>query len=310
MRTVKGWKYDSNIRGYKTSKLDSKFACSCGKTIEASDGLTRCKCGSTWASFIISPNGKEASTSVRIMRPVAEHRERVLATIHESSETPFFVRQCKDDKAPAVFDEELEKTAAGGWGEVKAPGFAASPTTTTKTPAVSVPEYTNPYANNASQNTNKFLDASDITNEKENQVSNTKNVTSAYNEEDYIHGWALAEANKPLSVTGSYTNSFLAGYRDRTVEAIREIEAEQSPGWDTVAPAFEEPTPGLNNGMSDFTNTERKDLSQETQDVRDDLAGKLDSDNAAGSSRSDETMGDLSGWKTSKLIEEINRRIG
>jgi len=125
--------------------------------------------------------------------------------------------------------------------------------------------------------------------------------TMAFNESEYREGWALASSDSPLPER-KLSRSFLQGYSE-AIESDLSKTAEQAPGWDTVAPAFD----GQTNGVADVLDTQ-KTIDDPTQSLRDDLANKLDTDNSQGQSQSSDTMADLSGWKTSALIEEIARR--
>ena len=122
--------------------------------------------------------------------------------------------------------------------------------------------------------------------------------TMAFNENEYREGWALASSDSPLPER-KLTSSFLQGYAEAIQSTILK-KGEQAPGYDTVAPAFD----GQTNGVADVLDT-KKTIEDPTQSLRDDLASKLDSDNAQGQNQSHDTMADLSGWKTSALLEEL-----
>lgn len=80
----KNWRYDSVSDQYKTSDLQAKFACNCGAQF-APNGFHKCTCGKSYASFDIIPQDKTAASITRIVRPVQEHRDRILANRRTAS---------------------------------------------------------------------------------------------------------------------------------------------------------------------------------------------------------------------------------
>lgn len=134
-------------------------------------------------------------------------------------------------------------------------------------------------------------------------VKTQRTYKMTFVESEYKLGYAFADTDSALPDRQLHA-SFIEGYADR----LKEVLADRAPGWDTVAPAFEDPDDKKNNSMADLTNTDAKDLKSETHDMREDLAGKLDSDLQKGQNRSNDSMSDLSGWKTSALLAEIERR--
>jgi hypothetical protein len=125
---------------------------------------------------------------------------------------------------------------------------------------------------------------------------------TAFNEDDYRLGWALAESDSPLPQREA-SRSFLEGYADCLKDRLDPKTADQAPGYDTVAPAFDGQTRGVGDVLDD-----KKTIEDPTQSQRTDLINKLDSDNAQGQSQDSGTMADLSGWKTSALLAELARR--
>lgn len=71
------WEYDALSDQFKTSNLEAKFSCNCGKQFTP-EGFHKCACGQTWASFDIIPQEKLAGKIIRIVRPVKDHN-RILA---------------------------------------------------------------------------------------------------------------------------------------------------------------------------------------------------------------------------------------
>lgn len=83
----KTWQYNSVNDQYSTTKIGSKFSCNCGKLFEPA-GLHKCACGQTWATFDIVPQDKTAAKITRVVRPVKEHRDRILAKKADIKEKP------------------------------------------------------------------------------------------------------------------------------------------------------------------------------------------------------------------------------
>lgn len=382
------WQKDNVINGYRISNLSAKFSCNCGKDFTP-DGMHRCACGQTWTSYVIVPNGKQASQAVRIVRQVNEHRERVLAKMASDNA---YVRNNQTDVAPVVFeDDEPRKTAAGGWGDPTQPGFepvsensaasepASDPThlnKVRKAPTTTTPKVTpmtntkntarkqaNPYGQHAAPqgpvdhatdwnstgwgqneqinpstdpgahgqigtdnmegdqwsgyynpagNNNPFntiqtpnnLNSPDAARaEVEKLVPETgapgrHRASKVFDESEYRMGWALASSDSPLPPRSRKMHaSFLEGYVDFYKTA------DFAPGQDTIKHLFED---GDSGNLETMDRSE--DIDNPTQEVRNDLATKIDRDNNKGQSGSDDTMGDLDGWKTSALLAEIARR--
>jgi hypothetical protein len=130
--------------------------------------------------------------------------------------------------------------------------------------------------------------------------ANRKSVSMEFDEEDFKLGWAHAANDGRLPKTAS--RSFIEGY----AESLKQVIGDRAPGWDTVAPAFEkDPHPT----SSDYQDRSPATDDGEYKEVRQDLADKLDGDNAAGQSRGNDngTKGDpnapvtnLDGWNNKK----------
>lgn len=376
------WKKDNQIDAYKTSNLDAKFACDCGTSFSPA-GMTRCACGRTWNSFVISPNEKIAGKATLIVRPVNEYRERVLATKKTSGWVrhaveqgmPSFVRAATDsgqDVAPTTLDGSTQdrgiqspmtpgsvdgddsgsdpmaqqntltgrKNAAGGWqdpananpattkpaGAYKPPASVAPPKAAqpapaaqtaapkqwgppavvpTAQPAAVQPAMTAPVAAPAVapavQPQMQQVAPQTIGQPGVNPLQQpARTYKMAFSEDDYRMGWVLAENDSPLPARQLHA-SFIEGYSD----CLRSVLGDKAPGWDTVAPDFEAPDADKNNSMSDNTDTTK---GEPLPDYREQLADKLDKDNKDGQSRSGDSMTDLTGWKSSALINELARR--
>jgi len=125
---------------------------------------------------------------------------------------------------------------------------------------------------------------------------------SEFNESEFALGWTHAENGSSLPKTAS--KDFLEGY----IANLEPVVSQQAPGYDVVAPAFEAPTPGINNSQSDYTDAKPATDDGQYKEIRNDLATKVDRDNAAGQSRGNGSLTDLSGWKTSALLKELTRR--
>lgn len=286
------WTRDHVSDQYRTSKLDAKFACDCGKSFRP-EGFNRCKCGKSWASFVIGSHDKTASQSVLIVRPVAEHRERILAK--KAAAEPFFVRIAEgEDPAPVI----LEKEAAGGWGTTNQPGFQDMPDLE-KPKQLPTPKPYNPEDSHYPNVEEKAPVAKPLA----PGINKARKTMGFTNESQYKLGWVHAEAELPVDYSANPHYSFVQGYRD-----CLSTKTAGPPDTSVLDPIFEPKNPRVPNN-SDSTNDKPKDLAEETRQMRDDQAKKRDADNELGQSRSDETMADFSGWKTSALLAELNRRL-
>ena len=386
------WERDNTLDAFKTSKLDAVFSCNCGKDFTPPEGIHRCACGSTWASFVITPNDKVASQSTKIVRPVNEHRERILATRTipkqivgraritaaakhaDNGGLPAFVRS-SGDAAPTVFDQGNDdfkdnsnqenpqisdssagdgshKLAAGGWPATTSPKMpVTSPKPVTQVPATTKPAQKpvaqaapatqqpvtqpvqqpiaqpvaqpiqqpiqqQPYQNAFGQPTQQQQmtpqpgygvtpGATPFGSPATQQPRTYKKETSmnVYSESEFKQGFLLAAAEESLPERVLH-KSFLQGYAAYYAPVV----ADKAPGWATVSPDFEKPKDGVNNSMSDYT-APSKPMDDPTGAVRKDLGDKIDHDNNEGQSRDSGSMEDLSGWKTSKLIDELVKRV-
>lgn len=320
----KDWRADPVIDGFKTSKLDAVFSCNCGTKFSPT-GMYRCACGQSWASFVTgSSNDKEAGKELRIVRPVNEFRDRVLADRRTASRRivgdglPIFVRNASEnDSAPTILDEaEPRKTAAGGFGDIATPGFApnndqlattepasapvaapVAPATTPPRPTTLVPPVTPPVLPVVNRAPTRVTTPPVTSTKKETM----KMATTVFDEDAYRLGWVLASSDSPLPKE-KLSQSFLGGYADCLSQVIGKT-ADYAPDLGAVDKCFAGPSDGVGDTMD-----HSKNIIDPTQVVRKELGDKIDQDNAEGQGRSDETMNDLSGWKTSALLKELNRR--
>ncbi len=106
--TFDDWRYDEISDQFKTSNLDAKFACNCGEMF-APAGMHKCACGQTWNSFDIIPQNKTANSITRIVRPVKEHRERVLAKVAADYRGPNSTEQEPDGEVSAKISNEYSE---------------------------------------------------------------------------------------------------------------------------------------------------------------------------------------------------------